>query len=91
MQEEHGTTDHGKKAKLVWTHMQDEGQQAGEGGDVWNCGWRDEERKTVPRMVGQHQGVGWRGNSHTRQEGTGSRHVENGRHWTPTDGEPMEQ
>jgi len=41
-------------------------------------GWRDKERKTVLRMVGRHQGVGWRGNSHTLQEGTGSRHVENG-------------
>src|SRR6218665_348361 len=55
--------------------MQDEGQQAGEGGDVWNKGWRKKEKKTVPRMVGQHQGVWWRRNSHTQQEG---RHEENG-------------
>jgi len=40
MQEEHGTTHHGKTTKLVWTHtcIQDEGQQAGEGGDFWNNG-----------------------------------------------------
>ena len=44
--------------------------KAGEGGDVWNDGWRD-ERKTVPRMVGRHQKVGWRGNSHTQCEGAG--------------------
>jgi len=31
MQEEHRTTDHGKKSKLVWAYMQDE---ASEGGDV---------------------------------------------------------
>lgn len=29
-------THHGKKAKPVWTHMQDEGQHAGEGRDVLN-------------------------------------------------------
>jgi len=40
-------SDHGNETKLVWTHMQDEGQQAGEGGDVWNDGKRIEKRKTV--------------------------------------------
>jgi len=38
---------HGKKAKPVLTHIPDEGQQASEG-DVWNTGWKDEERKAVP-------------------------------------------
>ena len=52
MQEEHGATDNGKEAKPVWTHMQDEGQYAGEEGDVWNDGGRDVEKKTVQRMVG---------------------------------------
>ena len=46
--------------------------------DVWNNGWSADERKTLPRMVRRHQGVGWRRNSHTHQEGAGSRHVENG-------------
>ena len=52
LHEEHSATDHRKEAKPVWTHMQDERQQAGEEGDVWNDGGRDEERKTVQRMVG---------------------------------------
>ena len=35
MQKEHRTTGLGAKTKLVWTHnMQNEGQQASEGGDV---------------------------------------------------------
>ena len=46
MQEEHGATDQEKEARAVWAHMQDEGQEAGEGGDVWNDGGRDEESKT---------------------------------------------
>jgi len=59
MQKEHHTADHGKETEFVWTHMQDEGQQTSEGGDVWNDERRIEERKTVQRMVGRHQGVGW--------------------------------
>ena len=33
-------------------NMQDEGEQAGERGDVCNNRWRAEERKNAPRMVG---------------------------------------
>jgi len=29
MPEQRGATDHGKEAKPVWTHMQDEGQYSG--------------------------------------------------------------
>src|SRR6218665_3018798 len=43
---------HGKETEFVWIHMQDEGQHAGEGGDVWNEGKRIEERKTLQTMVG---------------------------------------
>jgi len=60
MQEEHHTTDHGKKIIL-------KGEQAGEGGDVWKDRRRIEERKNVQKMVGRHQRVGQRGNSHTQQ------------------------
>ena len=32
----------------------------------------------MQRMVGRHQGMVWRRNPRTQQEGAGSRHVENG-------------
>lgn len=41
-----------RKTKLVWTHMQNGGQQVGEGGDVWNDGRRIEKSKIVQRMAG---------------------------------------
>src|SRR6218665_2062923 len=51
---------------------------AGEGGDIWNDGGTDQERNSVQRMVGRHQGMVRRKIPHTQQEGAGSRHIENG-------------
>ena len=45
---------------------------AGEGGDVFKDGGRDEERKTVQGMVGRHQGIVRRRNPRKKQEGEGS-------------------
>src|SRR6218665_2997910 len=78
----------------MFGHMQDEGQKTGEGGDVWNDGGRDKERKNVSKN-------GWttsrNGVERKFTYSTGGRRIEARqerwcrRHWTPADAEPMRQ
>src|SRR6218665_2263918 len=82
MQEEHGTTDHGKKAKPVWTHIQDKEVILERGEEDHAANGRMTSRSGVEKIFTFSTG-------RRRIKERGERRC--GRHWTPTGGEPMEQ
>ena len=73
--------------------MQDEGQQAGDGGDVWNDGWRDEDEDRTENAWTTSRSAEEKKSPHSTGRCRIAARVERWRrrHLTPTGTEPTEQ